>query len=630
MNKTISNLFAIALLLLSWSHVKSQTVFYEDFENGGMPSSFTVIDNDGLTPANNVNYFTSAWIVRNDYGGTDSVAASTSWYDPAGASDDWLITPAITITTNSVLTWNAKAVDAQYRDGYQVLISTTGNTINDFTDTLLTVAAEDSNWIERTIDLQAEGYTNTTIYIAFQNNSNDMFILVLDDIRVRNVPADDISMVDVTVPTSSCILSASENISVTVKNTGLNAISSIDISYSVNGGTPVTETLTGSLQPNLSVVYTFIQGADLSVAGTQYDIQAFVTLSGDGDASNDTSSVYTTFNVASTDVDASGYASSFETFGDILGWSTEDVNNDGYSWNIYNTGQASDGNIAFMYFYNPADTADDWLYSTCLDVTADTAYKVNFFYKVGNSQGTVYPEKFSLHYGNNPSATAMTNLIKDYGEVNNDTHFEGAIAFKPTASGTNYIGVKCYSNPDNFYLLFDQFSIEKLAAPVASFTHNEVDLSASFNTPNGEDALNSLTWDFGDDTIKAGTGSGIIHTYAQAGTYYVCLTVSNLAGSDTYCDSVTVTEPASGISKINNNNLMKLFPNPSAGKINILLNKNETAQLSVSNTIGTVLLEEKINNVQHQVNLEDLSNGIYFVKIEQGNEIAIKKITIAK
>jgi PKD repeat protein len=630
MKKQHTYLSVLAALLFSMNLATAQSVFNEDFENGGIPQTFTLIDNDGLTPANNVSYFTNAWIGRNEIGGTDSVAASTSWYDPAGASDDWLITPAIAITTNSVLTWNAKAVDADYRDGYQVLISTTGTTINDFTDTLLTVAAEDSNWIERTIDLQSEGYTNTTIYIAFQNNSNDMFILLIDDIIVRNVPAADVSLTDVSLPVSSCVLTAAENISVTVKNTGLNAVSNFSISYLVNGGTPVTETYTDTIQPNATADYTFTQTADLSVSGTQYNVQSFVTLSGDGDASNDTSSVYTTYNVASTDVDASGYASSFETFGDILGWSTEDVNNDGYSWNIYNTGQASDGAIAFMYIYNAASAAEDWLYSTCLDISADTAYKVNFFYKVGTSQGTIYPEKFSLHYGNNPSAGAMTNLIKDYGEVNNDTHFDGAVAFKPTATGTNYIGVKCYSAADQFYLLFDQFSIEKLAAPTASFTHAEVDLSASFNTPNGEDQLNTLTWDFGDDTIKTGTGSGIIHTYAQAGTYYVCLTVSNLAGSDTYCDSVTVTEPVAGISKINNNNLMKIFPNPSAGKINIVLNKNEGAHLVVTNTIGTVLLEDKIDNAQHQINLEDLSNGIYFVKIEQGNEIAIKKITIAK
>ena len=45
-------------------------------------------------------------------------------------------------------------------------------------------------------------------------------------------------------------------------------------------------------------------------------------------------------------------------------------------------------------------------------------------------------------------------------------------------------------------------------------------------------------WDFGDGFTS--TESDPVHTYLTNGTYTVCLTVSNLAGSDTYCDDVTI------------------------------------------------------------------------------------------
>lgn len=49
------------------------------------------------------------------------------------------------------------------------------------------------------------------------------------------------------------------------------------------------------------------------------------------------------------------------------------------------------------------------------------------------------------------------------------------------------------------------------------------------------------TWDFGDGTT--GEGSQLIHTYAEAGTYTVCLTISNEAGcDDTVCQDILVQE----------------------------------------------------------------------------------------
>lgn len=171
-----------SLFLISALAVNAQTpLMTEDF-NSGIPSSWTMADQDGLTPASAVSQFTSPWISFTDNG--DTCAASTSYYDPAGTSGDYLVSPKLSLATYSKLTWKTKSYDGSYPDGYLVMISTTDSLLASFTDTLLYVDAEYPYWTTHSIHLDAEGYANTDVFIAFANVTNDGFILMIDDVEV--------------------------------------------------------------------------------------------------------------------------------------------------------------------------------------------------------------------------------------------------------------------------------------------------------------------------------------------------------------------------------------------------------------------------------------------------------------
>ena len=89
----------IALGFLGMTFVSSaQTqVYYEDFDNG-LPLSYTIIDNDGFTPNAATADFADAWIALPDpLDSTDTIVGSTSFFDPTGTADRWLITPQITL-----------------------------------------------------------------------------------------------------------------------------------------------------------------------------------------------------------------------------------------------------------------------------------------------------------------------------------------------------------------------------------------------------------------------------------------------------------------------------------------------------------------------------------------------------
>ncbi len=92
------------------------------------------------------------WIAAESDKDGNVAACSTSWYRTPGKSDDWMVTPAITVgSKRAVLRWRAKAGDKDYRDGYSVYISDRGNAPEDFdkSSPVFTTEAEKAVWTER-------------------------------------------------------------------------------------------------------------------------------------------------------------------------------------------------------------------------------------------------------------------------------------------------------------------------------------------------------------------------------------------------------------------------------------------------------------------------------------------------
>jgi len=182
MTKTI---YIFTLSFFSFCSIGQTTVYSEDFQNG-LPTDFTVIDNDGLTPAPAVSNYTAAWIELVDPTNTsDTMVGSTSFFSPVGQADRWLITPKIGLSDyGNILYWDAKSQDPSYPDSYMVLASKTDNALTSFTDTLLYVNDELFEWNYREVNLSQAGLNNDSVHIAFVNRTNDGFQLYIDSISV--------------------------------------------------------------------------------------------------------------------------------------------------------------------------------------------------------------------------------------------------------------------------------------------------------------------------------------------------------------------------------------------------------------------------------------------------------------
>ncbi|WP_299221525.1 GEVED domain-containing protein [uncultured Aquimarina sp.] len=152
---------------------------------------------------------------------------------------------------------------------------------------------------------------------------------------VQKIDAIDLSVTALVSPESNDELSATANVTITVRNGGAETQSDIPVSYTINGGASVNGVIAGPLAIGESVDYTFGQTADLSVFGT-YTFVLTVSQAGDADTSNDSLTVEVVKDICAPTSDC--------TFGDnIVSFVLSDLLNTGI---VCNTGYEDFTNLS--------------------------------------------------------------------------------------------------------------------------------------------------------------------------------------------------------------------------------------------------------------------------------------------
>lgn len=130
----------------------------------------------------------------------------------------------------------------------------------------------------------------------------------------------------------------------------------------------------------------------------------------------------------------------------------------GNSWDVSNSSSYAgtfSGNF-LRYLYSSTSSANTWFYLAPLNLIAGQTYNISYKY-VGS--GTTFVEKFKVAIGDNPSNSAMTNVLADYPNVVNATPNSVTLTYTPTVSGVYYIGFNCYSDADMYYLSIDEINV---------------------------------------------------------------------------------------------------------------------------------------------------------------------------
>lgn len=120
--------------------------------------------------------------------------SATSWFNPAGQANNWLMFGPITLAEGGIVKWYDRT-NPGYRDGYKVYAATAVSSPMSFSDfsgspfyTKLDAspsptASTDTAWVQRSAVIPP-AYEMQSVYIAFQHDANDMDVLYIDEIMV--------------------------------------------------------------------------------------------------------------------------------------------------------------------------------------------------------------------------------------------------------------------------------------------------------------------------------------------------------------------------------------------------------------------------------------------------------------
>ena len=129
------------------------------------------------------------------------------------------------------------------------------------------------------------------------------------------------------------------------------------------------------------------------------------------------------------------------------------------------------------------------------------------------------------------------------------------------------------------------------------------------------------SWDFGDGSPRVSMQSPY-HTFAQKGTYNVCLTVSNENSSNTVCRTITLGTSNSDDESVSHADI-SLFPNPVQDYLLVTLGEYVPAygQIMIYDITGRPIITQRIYYGQNNVDMRGLQAGMYVWKVVDGTQV---------
>ncbi len=616
------------IALFSWifSGLNGQTIFYEDFQ-AGMPSNFILINNDGHTPASQVSWVNQAWVTHADFNNTaDTCAVSTSWYSPAAASDDWMIIPKQSISAGDFLIWRGWAPDQSYADGYEVKISTTDSAMSSFTSNLAVISAEGDPWVWHAVDLSS--YSGQNVWIAFRNNSNDKFLLFIDDITIKHLDSFDIAGLENTMTTPNGLNNAPFSITGVIQNNGSQAITSFDLNYTVNGGSVVTSNITGV---NIPVIgkYSFTHPTQWTptAAGT-YTIKIWASnINGHADqnAANDT--ITANISIASQSTQRMPLYEEFTSStcapcaaGNAAMTPVLNANSGKWVMVKYQMSWPGSGDPYYTaeggvrrQFYGVNAVPDLYVDGTTnLSPSQVSATGINQAY--GKPSFVSLSAELTINYDHSIDLDVSINPLVD---INNSKLFVAIVERK------TFNNVKSNGETEFHYVM-------KKMLPNANGT--------AVTLTNGNTLTKNFNYKFkGNYRLPSSAGDPINHNIEHSVENFDSLVavvwLQNTTTKEVY--QAAMSTVATGIDNIENASINAVYPNPATDMMNVKFSLKNSASVSytIVNNLGQVVLSENLGtlsagNHNERIDVSSLSSGLYMFSMLIDGKIVTKKISI--
>lgn len=216
-------------------------------------------------------------------------------------------------------------------------------------------------------------------------------------------------------------------------------------------------------------------------------------------------------------------------------------------------------------------------------------------------------------------------------QIQGNGFYDRALAAAADASSNLYIGGSFESNvwadtltplssqgggnSDFFLMKYGYDCGAPCPLPVAaySFTIDTVNKKLTL-AYTGSTPVDSVRWRFGDG--QKGSGNNIVHTYADTGTYRVCVYAYNSCGVDSFCQNIRIPLKTTGIAGLEAVfSGVKVYPNPSR-QLLWIEGAEPGMKASLYAVTGALVLEKLLQSGKDQLDVWQLPSGTYLLQLK--------------
>ena len=121
-----------------------------------------------------------------------------------------------------------------------------------------------------------------------------------------------------------------------------------------------------------------------------------------------------------------------------------------------------------------------------------------------------------------------------------------------------------------------------------------------------------------------------VHTYPKKGTYIVCLTVSNVNGSNTICDTLKIGTSAT---ESQHQTEISVYPNPAKNHVLFIMNDYypQHGRINLYDNLGRLQKSKKMNQGWNNLEVQDLPRGVYYYEVvDDGRQLYSGKLLLVE